>query len=91
MLFYDLYTYVRVSDFEILADREPLFFLGVYDEVITEERWTIIGMLPIKDEHKAVPNKFIQDPLNPSRYPKYDYAVRMSATSNPYEDRIREI
>ena len=46
MLFYDLYTDVRVSDLEILADLELLFFLGVYDEVITEGRWTIIGMLP---------------------------------------------
>ncbi len=72
IMFYDMYANSKVSDIKILEDKRPLFFLGVYDDVVTKGRWEIVGKLPIKDEHKIVPNKFIQDSLNPKNFELYN-------------------
>lgn len=72
IMFYDIYSDTKVSDLKLLEDRKPLFFLGVYDDVITKGRWKIVGKLPIKEENKIVPNKFIQDSLNPNSFELYN-------------------
>jgi hypothetical protein len=72
ILFFDIYTAERISDVNVLNDKKPLFFLGVYDKAITGGRWKKIGSLPIKDAYKQTPMKFIQDALQPEKFELYD-------------------
>jgi hypothetical protein len=72
ILFFDVYTDKKISDLNILKDKKPLFFLGVYNNAITDGRWKKVGSLPIKEEYKHTPMKFIQDALNPDKFEIYN-------------------
>jgi hypothetical protein len=72
ILFFDIYTDKKISDLNILKNKKPLFFLGVYNNTITDGRWKKVGSLPIKDEYKYTPMKFIQDALNPDKFEIYN-------------------
>ena len=72
VLFFDIYLNEPLKDINILNDFEPLFFLGIYNDVITSGRWPKVGKLPIKRKYLIVPMKFIQDPLNRRKFEIYD-------------------
>lgn len=72
IMFYNIYSKGKLKDITILQEKEPLFFLSIYDYVITKGEWLKVGKLPIKDEHKVVPYKFMQDALNPNRFDLYN-------------------
>lgn len=72
ILFFDICVNKRLEDLTILNSKRPLFFLGVYDSVITKGRWKIVGKLPIHSSHKIVPMKFIQDSMDESQIDLYN-------------------
>jgi hypothetical protein len=72
ILFFDYFSKIPLSDVTVLCDKKALFFLGVYNDVITSGRWKRIGKLPIKQEYQASPFKFIQDSLNLEHFELYN-------------------
>jgi len=72
ILFFDVYVKEKLDDITSLDSKSPLFFLGVYDDIVTKGRWKIVGKLPIKDAYKNVPLKFIQDAIDKSRIDIYN-------------------
>ena len=71
IVFFDIYVEEKLDNVNILVNKEPLFFLGVYDDVITKGRWLKIGKLPVRESFQSVPNKFTQDQLDPSKFELY--------------------
>jgi len=69
--FFDIYVKDELKNLNILMDKPVLFFLGVYNDVITSGRWGKIGMLLIRKEFESTPNKYIQDALNPNKFELY--------------------
>ncbi|RQO64361.1 hypothetical protein DBR43_33045 [Pedobacter sp. KBW06] len=61
-----------VADVSEIAQREVLFIVAVYDDVITSGRWQKIGKLPLEDKFEQLPVKFIQDALDPNSFELYD-------------------
>ncbi|MBQ0030071.1 MAG: immunity 26/phosphotriesterase HocA family protein [Paludibacteraceae bacterium] len=59
-VFFDYVSNERLYNFEILQDKLPLFFIGVYDDIITSGEWLKVGKLPIRKEFEIVPNQYIQ-------------------------------
>ncbi len=49
---------------EILA-RPVLFFVGVYEDILKQGEWPVIGRAPLGDDELLVPDQFIQDPDMP--------------------------
>lgn len=72
ILFFDIYLASPINDIKVLMNKQPLFFLGVYNDVITQGKWLKVGSLPIKSEYENVPLKFIQDSINPSNFELYN-------------------
>lgn len=68
---YDLVTKDLIDITEI-AKQDVLFIISVYDDVVTSGRWQRIGNLPLEENLKQLPLKFIQDVLNPSKFELYD-------------------
>jgi hypothetical protein len=63
LAFFDFHSTGEISLGEInnAYDSDVLFFLAVYDNIITGGRWKKIGKRPLKPEHVILPMKFIQD------------------------------
>lgn len=72
VLFFDIFLDKPLEDLKELNKTKPLFFIGVYNDVITEGDWKKVGTIPIKEEYKLVPMKFIQDALNPNKFELYN-------------------
>jgi hypothetical protein len=74
LVFFDLKMDKSLSDKELdtLMSAPVLFFASVYNDAITKGRWLKVGNLPIRDEFKSVPVKFIQDSLKPEKFELYD-------------------
>jgi len=71
IMVYDLYIDKTLSDISVLQKTAPLFFIGVYDDIITKGKWIIKGELPVREEHQIVPHKFIQDAINADKFKLY--------------------
>lgn len=105
-VFFDYRSKEKISDFSILQEVPILFFLGVYNDVITKGIWPKVGKMPIRNDCKVVPNMFIQDSMHPDRFEIYitETGEIVPATkeeciglercavwdSNHVEDRIRD-
>jgi len=72
IVFFDIYAQNDLVDLSILLKTPVLFYLGVYNDVITSGRWVKVGKLSIKEEFEIVPLKFIQDSLKPDQFEIYD-------------------
>lgn len=59
-VFFDYVSNEHLVNLEVLLDKLPLFFIGVYDDIITNGDWLIVGRLPIRKEFEIVPNQYIQ-------------------------------
>ncbi|MFD2162265.1 immunity 26/phosphotriesterase HocA family protein [Paradesertivirga mongoliensis] len=68
---YDLTTY-EVVDVNEIAKHNVLFFVAVYDDVVTSGRWEKIGKRPLEEQFFGLPMKFIQDAQNPDKFSLYD-------------------
>ena len=104
--FFDFKINEKLTDLSVLETAKTLFILTVYDNVITNGHWLIVGKLGIRNEFKKLPMKFIQDKLNPKHFELYnpDSGKITKATkeqciglerasvwaANHVEDRIRD-
>jgi hypothetical protein len=70
--FYDVYTDHRVTDVKEVQKQNVLFINSVYKFAITKGRWKKIGHLDLEAELQKLPNKFIEDQLNPGYFELYD-------------------
>jgi hypothetical protein len=70
--FFDIKSEQKLSDFSILEKTKILFFVSVYNDVITEGNWLKIGKLPIREDLKIQPMQFIQDPINQNNFELYN-------------------
>ena len=70
--FYDLRSQIKVADLELIASRPVLFIVAVYDSAVNSGRWIKVGKIPLEEHFKVLPNKFIQDGLDPNRYNLYN-------------------
>lgn len=74
LVVFDYKAEKSLSDNEliVLMSAPVLFFVTVYNDVITKGQWLKVGNLPIREEFRSVPMKFIQDALKPERFELYD-------------------
>jgi hypothetical protein len=69
--FYDIKTNIDIEVDEIIS-KPILFILSVYDDVITNGRWEIVGEKPLESSFDALPMNYIQDPIDPNKFQIYD-------------------
>jgi hypothetical protein len=55
-----------------ILEKDVLFIIAVYDNVITSGRWEKIGKAASSERFLNLPMKFIQDQLNPSTIQLYN-------------------
>lgn len=70
--FFDFKSNERLKDVKILLNSNVLFILMVYNDIINDGVWTKVGKLPLRNDLLIQPMKFIQDPLEPSRFEIYN-------------------
>lgn|GEM_PF-197253 len=70
-VFYDYQARNQLKDFSILENAPLLFFLCVYNQVITQGDWLKVGKMPIREDCKTLPNQFIQDMCDPDKVEMY--------------------
>lgn len=59
--FFDYKTPNPISDIAILTDAPVLFIVCVYNYVINQNIWKIVGKLPIRDNLKVLPLSYVYD------------------------------
>ena len=69
---YDAKTNADSYNLELLIKQPILFIVAVFNYAITKNLWKVIGFIPLENDLKRLPCKFIQDPLNPDRFEIYD-------------------
>lgn len=57
--FFNYRSREKLKDLSILNDKEILFITGVYDDVINKGFWLKVGKIPIREELKIQPMRFI--------------------------------
>lgn len=57
--FFDYKTDIPLKEFKILNETKILFIITVFKDIITNGVWLKVGKLPIRDELKVLPMKFI--------------------------------
>ena len=70
--FFDYIGKERLRDLSVLETVEILFIVAVYQDVITNGKWIKVGKLPIRDDLKTKPMKFIQDAHDKSKFELYN-------------------
>lgn len=70
--FFDFESEKSIKDFSILNDKNILFIVRVYDEVISKGKWLKIGNMDIRKNLIIEPFKFIQDSLNLNNFERYN-------------------
>jgi len=70
--FFDYKSDEKLTDLKILNGKEILFIVAVYDDVVTKGHWMKVGKLPLRNELKIKPMKFIQDAQNPEVFEFYN-------------------
>lgn len=71
-VFFDYKSEKRLTDFSVLEDKPILFIIGVYDDVIKQGHWSIVGKMNIRKNLNTQPMQFIQDALHPDRFEFYN-------------------
>ncbi len=77
---YDLVTSHVETDVELIRSKPVLFLVAVYNDAVTSGRWEKIGKMPLEDNLRVLPLKFIQDAIHPEQFSIY----------NPNTGEIRE-
>ena len=71
-VFFDFKSKNKLKDFSVLENAKILFFLSVYNDVITKGKWLKVNKLPIRSDFLIQPMQFIQDALIPSKFRLYN-------------------
>ena len=69
--FFDYRSERQLQDFSVLQEKPVLFIVAVYDYVVKENIWRIVGRLPIRENLKTLPLAYIYD-ANKDTYSLYD-------------------
>lgn len=60
-LFFDYKSDIPLEDLFILKDCKTLFRVTVYDSVLRNGRWKIVGSIPVKEEYLAPHMEYMYD------------------------------
>ncbi len=80
--FYDIFSETEITDIKVIEKAPVLFIVAVYNDVVNSGRWLKIGTLPLEQDLKELPNKFIQDDFNPSIVELYNANTGAITPSN---------
>lgn len=70
--FYDIRSKGEVTNPHELRSAPIAFVVSVYDDAVTKGRWQKVISLPLDPRVTVLPQKFIQDPMDPNRFEIYD-------------------
>jgi len=70
--FYDIYSDRKISDVSAIQKGNVIFIIAVYKYAITKNRWKIIGIEELETKYRLLPNKFMQDIIDPSLFSIYN-------------------
>lgn len=56
----------------VIQNSKILFISAVYNHVITNNKWQIIGVKPLESSLSILPLQFIQDPIKPDQFSIYN-------------------
>lgn len=71
-VFFDFRTHEHLTDISLLQNKPVLFIATVYSYIITRGYWPIIGIMPIKEEFREMPNEFIHHDYGKVEFELYD-------------------
>ena len=71
-VFFNFRSEITISDLKLLDNSEVLFYLAIYNDVITKGKWLKVGKLPVRDNFKILPLNFIQDIQNTDNFELYN-------------------
>lgn len=57
-----------------------MFIIAVFNHAVNDGRWEKLGTIPLQENLKKLPKKFIQDALNPHKFSIYDNGKIISAS-----------
>ena len=70
--FFDFKSDKKLKDFSPLLQAKILFIINVDSYVVNKGFWMKVGKLPIRQDLKKLPLKFIKDELNPKHFELYN-------------------
>ena len=70
--FYNIYTENKIIDIKEILEKDILFIVSVYKSAITMGRWKQIGVKELEINFQVIPEKFIEDQLNPGHFEIYN-------------------
>lgn len=59
--FFDYKSTTQLTNFTVLERAPVLFIIAVYNDVVTQGHWIKVGKMPIRDDYKTLPMKYIKD------------------------------
>lgn len=70
--FFDVLLESKLENLESLSGSGVLFVLEIYDSVITDNEWRVVGNIPVREFLRTAPLQFVQDQMNPESVSLYD-------------------
>ena len=62
----------QALDIGEIYSKKILFIVAVYNAAVTSGRWEKIGKVELDERFETLPMHFIQDPINPTLFRKYN-------------------
>lgn len=87
LAFFDYRSKTRLNDINTLLDCKILFVLGVYTDIITHGVWLKVGELPIREELRLLPMKYIYRPNDKYQWSLYN--TNTGEITNSTKDECR--
>ena len=70
--FYDFVSKDDNVDYKQILLKDILFIIAAFDNIITSGHWEKVYKAPVEPELEILPNKYVQDILNPGIFFIYD-------------------
>ena len=71
-VFFDFRSREHLTDLSLLHNNPVLFVASVYSYIITRGYWPIIGMMPIREEFREMPDEFIHHRFDKQEFERYN-------------------
>ena len=71
-VFFDFRSNEHLTDLSLLHNKPVLFVASVYSYIITRGYWPIIGMMPIREEFREMPDEFIHHRFDKQEFERYN-------------------
>lgn len=72
LAFFDYRADKQLKDFSLLDNCSLLFILCVYKDVITQGHWLKVGKMPIREEFRILPMKYIYHKFDKLQFELYN-------------------